>query len=99
MSQSVETSMDDGTPDAGAMTEDETIQERLIREEAEGEKRVYAPTMSDAEIEGFIAQLHRHADEWAKEQREPTDSVKILREMRAARSEELYQRSRNADRD
>jgi hypothetical protein len=99
MSQSVETSVDDGPPNAGALTEGETIQERLIREEAEEEKFAYSPTMSDAEIEAFIALLHRHADEWAKEQHEPTDSVKMLREMRVARSEELYQRSRNADRD
>jgi hypothetical protein len=99
MSQSIETSADDSSPGADAMTESETIQERLIREEAEEEKRAYSPTMSDAEIAAFIAQLHRHTVEWAKEQREPTDSVKMLREMRAARSEELYQRSRNADRD
>ena len=69
------------------MQEGETIRQRLTREEAEERALIYSPAMSDEEIDVFIARLHDNADEWTEEQREPTDSVNLLREMREARSE------------
>lgn len=98
MTQSVETSPDGSAPGVGAMEEGETIRQRLTREEAEERALIYSPAMSDEEIDVFIARLHDNADEWTEEQREPTDSVNLLREMREARSEALYRRSRDANR-
>ena len=58
----------------------------------------YAPTMSDAEIEALIAQLDRNSEERAHAQTRMTDSVKIIREMRADRAKQLRRLSGNADR-
>ena len=80
------------------MQKGEPVRQRLIREEAEEQELLYTPTMSDAEIDAFIAELHDNSDRRIKEQRGATDSMNLLRENREARSEELYQRSRDAGR-
>jgi hypothetical protein len=96
MTQRARIPIDGNMPGGRAMQEGETVQQRLIREEAEEQELLYVPTMSDAEIDAFIAELHDNRDDRKKEQRGETDSVNLLRENREARSEELYQRSRDA---
>ncbi len=98
MSQHVETPVgNQQMPDAGTMNETETIQQRLIREEAEERTRAYSPNMTDAEIATLIARLDRNSDARARAQTRPTDSVKSIRRMRTARTQELMRRSGNAD--
>ncbi len=82
---------------AETLHETETIQERLIREEAAERTRAYSPAMTDAQIEALIARLDRNSAARAREQTGPTDSVKSIREMRAARTRHLIRRSGNAD--
>ncbi len=98
MSQRVETPVDNPMPGAERMHETETIQQRMIREEAEARTRAYSPAMTDAEIEALIARLDRNSAARACEQTRSTNSVKGIRKMRAARTRELMRRSGNADR-
>lgn len=76
----------------------ERVQDRLIREEQEDAKNVYSPTMSDAEVEALIARLDRNSEERERAQTRMTDSVKVVRKMRAARTKHLTRLSGNADR-
>ncbi len=98
MSQHVETPVDNPMHGAETINETETIQERLIREEAEERTRAYSPAMTDAEIKALIARLDRNSDARAREQTRSTDSMKSIRRMRAARTQELMRRSGNANR-
>ncbi len=82
---------------AETLHETETIQERLIREAVEERTHAYSPDMTDAEIEALIARLDRNSAARAREQTHPTDSVKLIREMRAARTRHLMRRGGNAD--
>ncbi len=74
------------------------VKERLSDNEEEEPTTVYSPTMTDAEIEALIARLHHNTEARTHARPNTTDAVKLVRKMRAARSEELNQRSRNADR-
>ncbi len=74
------------------------INERMNDNTREEPTIVYSPTMTDAEIEALIAHLHHNTEARTHERPNTTDAVKLVRKMRAARSEELNQRSRNADR-
>lgn len=74
------------------------MKECLRENEKEEPTIVYSPAMTDAEIEALIARLHYNTEARTHERPNTTDAVKLVRKMRAARSEELNQRSRNADR-
>jgi hypothetical protein len=71
----------------------ERIRDRLIREEREDAKNAYSLAMSDAEVKAFIARLHEMDAAWDSEQIPLTDSVPIIREMRAERTKQLMRRS------
>lgn len=91
MSQHVETPVDNPMHGAETMNETETIQQRLIREEADERTRTYSPAMTDAEIAALIARLDRNSDARAREQTRSTDVVKCIWKMRAARTEAMRQ--------
>lgn len=98
MSQRIETQGHAALPDTEPMNETERIRHQLTQEEAEEHTDAYSPTMSDAEIEAFIARQHQQANVWAKEQTVPTDSVPVIRRMRAQRTRQLMRRSGDARR-
>ncbi len=99
MSQSIETQVHEPMPHTESANEEESIQHRLMREEREDAKHRYSPTMSKPERDAFIARLHQQEAAWDTELAAATDSVPIVREMRAARTKHLMRRGRDARRD
>ncbi len=98
-SQGIETQVHEPMPHTESANGEETIQHRLIREEREDAKHRYSPKMSKPERDAFLAHLHQQETAWDTELTATTDSVPIIREMRAARTKHLMRRGRDARRD
>lgn len=60
---------------------------------------LYSPEMTDAEIAALVARLHRNAAARTHPVPHITDSVEVVRQMRAEREGEIMRRATNARRD
>lgn len=74
------------------------MKERAHHPDRTAKTPMYSPEMTDAEIDAFIARLHRNATARTHSNPHVADSVEVVRQMRAERESELLQRATNARR-